>query len=324
MRRQSIRKRQDVSRRTFIQTVGTAALATASAPVIFDPRFAHAAPTPTSAAETVVGEFYQSLSENQISQICLPFEDNVRRRINANWHITEPLIGSDFYSKKQQTLINQIVKNVTSESGYERLLKQMDDDDGGIDSYSVAVFGKPGEGKFQWELTGRHLTLRADGDSVDRAAFGGPVVYGHGESDPKQNLFYYQTQQANEVFRALDAEQAKQALVQTAPRETDVQLQGDKGSFPGIAVSQLSDDQKQLVESTIKVLLDPYRPEDVEEVMSILKATGGADSLRMAFYQQEDLNEDKEWDIWRVEGPAFVWHFRGAPHVHAYINIGQV
>jgi hypothetical protein len=22
-----------------------------------------------------------------------------------------------------------------------------------------------------------------------------------------------------------------------------------------------------------------------------------------------------------VEGPSFVWHFRGAPHVHAYINI---
>ncbi len=41
----------------------------------------------------------------------------------------------------------------------------------------------------------------------------------------------------------------------------------------------------------------------------------------MAFYQDDDLNNDKQWDIWRVEGPAFVWHFRGAPHVHAYVNI---
>jgi hypothetical protein len=27
------------------------------------------------------------------------------------------------------------------------------------------------------------------------------------------------------------------------------------------------------------------------------------------------------WDIWRIEGPAFVCHFRGAPHVHAYLHV---
>ena len=40
-------------------------------------------------------------------------------------------------------------------------------------------------GKFQWMLTGRHTTMRADGDSVDKAAFGGPIVYGHGEENVK-------------------------------------------------------------------------------------------------------------------------------------------
>jgi len=47
----------------------------------------------------------------------------------------------------------------------------MHDDSGGIEDYSVAIFGTPGSDKFQWELTGRHLTLRADGNSVDKAAF---------------------------------------------------------------------------------------------------------------------------------------------------------
>ena len=42
------------------------------------------------------------------------------------------------------------------------------------------------------------------------------------------------------------------------------------------------------------------------------------DSDRM----QGDLKNDKVWDIWRIEGPTFVSHFRGAPHVHAYINVG--
>ena len=56
--------------------------------------------------------------------------------------------------------------------------------------------------------------------------------------------------------------------------------------------------------------------------MAILKQGGGLDQLRMAFYREGDLKGDQIWDIWRVEGPSFAWHFRGAPHVHAYINIG--
>ena len=78
------------------------------------------------------------------------------------------------------------------------------------------------------------------------------------------------------------------------------------------------------MESTLKVLLAPYREEDVDEIMAILKQGGGLDRLSMAFYQEGDLEEDKMWDIWRIEGPSLVWHFRGAPHVHAYINIGMV
>src|SRR5258707_9397246 len=111
-------------------------------------------------------------------------------------------------------------------------MKQMDHDSGGIGSYSVAMFGEPGGSVFEWELTGRHLTLRADGNTVDKAAFGGPIIYGHGEEDPKENLFLYQTKQVNEVFKALDANQAKQALIEKAPKEDAVALQGDGGQFP--------------------------------------------------------------------------------------------
>ncbi len=311
-------------RRSFVKTLGGAALAGAAAPVLFDPRLAHAAPTPTSPAETAVGRFYASLSADQKRAICLPFNHEARSRISANWHVTEALIGDDFYTNEQRAMIDQIVRNITTEDGYERLQRQMDDDDGGIDGYSVAVFGEPGAGKFQWEMTGRHLTMRADGNSVDKAAFGGPIVYGHGEENPKDNLFYFQTKKANDVFQALDPKQAEQALLKKAPQENAVQLQGNSGAFPGIGLNELSDDQKELVEATLKVLLAPYRSEDVEEVMAILKDNGGLDKLHMAFYQEEDLESDKVWDIWRIEGPALVWHFRGAPHVHAYINIGTV
>ncbi len=309
-----------LDRRAFVKTVGATAFAATAAPALFDPRFAHAAPTTTSAAETAVGQFYASLSEKQRAAICLPFDHEHRANISPNWHVNETTIRE--FTKEQQALTKEIVRKVTTEDGYERFLKQMEDDDGGIESYSVAVFGEPGSGKFQWEMTGRHLTLRADGDSVDKAAFGGPIVYGHGEEDIKQNLFYYQTEKANEVFQALDAKQAKKALLKKAPDETAVQLQGKGAAFPGISLKELTQDQRKLVRSTIRTIMAPYRQEDVEEVISIVRAHGGLNELHLAFYQERDLDDDKVWDIWRIEGPSLVCHFRGAPHVHAYINVG--
>lgn len=313
-----------VSRRTFLQRAGSTALAATAVPMLLAGKNLHAAPTAESAAETAVGRFYQTLTETQKKTIVLPFDNELRSRANANWHITKPKIDDDFYTKEQRALVEDIVRKVTSPDGFERLKTQTEEDSGGLGQYSVAVFGAPGTGKFEFELTGRHLTLRADGNSVDKTAFGGPMIYGHGEENVNENLYHYQTKQVNEVFKALDAKQAQAALLTKAPAEAAVSIQGAGGKFPGIAVKELSKDQQGLVEATLKVLLAPYRKEDVDEVFEILKATGGVEQLHFAFYQQEDLQDDKVWDIWRVEGPAFVWHFRGAPHVHAYINIGQV
>lgn len=283
---------------------------------------AFAAPSTSSGAETAVGRLYESLNDAQALKVCLPYNHKLQHRINANWRISQARISKDDFSLDQLKLVDDVIRGITSEDGYELFQRQMKADGGGIAGYSFAIFGEPGKGDFQWEMTGRHLTLRADGNSAPGAAFGGPIVYGHGVGNPSRNLFYHQTRQANEVFKALDPKQAKAALVEDSPSEDEVALQGKGGRFPGLAVSELSNDQKELVEKTLKVLLSPYRDEDVKEVMTILKEGGGLDSLHMSFYQDSDLLGDRIWDVWRVEGPSFVWHFRGDPHVHAYINIG--
>jgi hypothetical protein len=43
----------------------------------------------------------------------------------------------------------------------------------------------------------------------------------------------------------------------------------------------------------------------------------------LAFFQPGDIGNDKVWDNWRLEGPSFVWHFRGAPHVHVWANVAD-
>lgn len=311
----------DLDRRTFVKTVGVGALAASSLGLIS--RGAFAAPTRKSAAETASTKLYGTLTDAQRKAICLPWDSPSRIQANANWHITKPEVGQAFYTKEQQALVAEVFKGVTSEEGHERFQKQMDEDSGGFDFYSMAFFGTPEDEKFEWVLTGRHHTIRADGNCTEGLAFGGPMVYGHSEEDPAQNMFHYQTKAANEVFASLDTKQRERALLAQPPKETAVQMQGPKGSFPGIAASELSADQKELFEKVVKIVLAPYRKEDVDESMKIVEAGGGIDALRLAFYQQGDLKNDKVWDIWRVEGPTFVSHFRGAPHVHAYIHVGE-
>lgn len=311
----------EFTRRDFVKTVGAGAVAAGVTPLLAP--VATAAPTPKSKGESIVKKFYESLSADQKKEICFPFSHKLRTNLSANWLVTKKKIGDDFYSDAQRDLIDQIVKAVTSEDGYDRVKLQMKDDrPKGFHDYSVAVFGQPGTGKFEWEMTGRHLTMRCDGNSVANMAFGGPIVYGHGASNPRKNLFHYQTKQTNEVFKSLEGKQRKAALLEEAPAESRVPLQGKAGKFPGIAVGELTADQQQLVKKTLKTILAPYRKEDVDEAMDVLEKGGGVKTLHMAFYKQGDLGKDKVWDIWRVEGPTFVWHFRGAPHVHAYINIG--
>jgi Protein of unknown function (DUF3500) len=308
-----------VPRRRFLQATAAISAVPILVPMV------HGAPSRSSQAESVVAELYESFNENQKKEVCRSFGDPLRQTVNANWHVTKPLIGSDFYTKTQQGMIEKIVQSLTSDEGYRRLKQQMDEDDGGLDAYSIAIFGQPQQGEFEWVLTGRHLTLRADGDTVPKTAFGGGIVYGHGEeSSPEANLFYFQTKAVNEVFKSLDKDQRSRALItSTPPSETDIEIRGSSGKFAGIAASEFSRDQMELFRTSLATLLGPYRDEDSDEAMRIMESGGGLGELRLAFYQQEDLGNDSVWDIWRIEGPNSVIHFRGAPHVHAYIHIVQ-
>jgi hypothetical protein len=175
-----------LSRREFVRKLTGAAVAGSLLPLASSPRGALAGAA-KSTPETAVKRFYDSLDEKQKKVICFPFDHPLRTKINANWAITEPKIA-DFFNKEQQATLDEIVRGVLSPEGYEKMMKQMDDDDGGLDQYHVAVFGTPGSGAFEWELTGRHVTLRADGDSVANTAFGGPMIYGHGAGDSEKGL----------------------------------------------------------------------------------------------------------------------------------------
>jgi hypothetical protein len=322
------------SRRDFIKTVGAGALA-GTVPLIGRTAAAggpaQPGPSPSAAAETAVARFYKTLNPEQRKLICFPFDHQLRKRVGNNWAIVKPTI--DDMSSEQKALCQEIMKNLCSEDGYERFTKQMEDDAGGFENYHVAVFGEPGTDKpFEWVLTGRHDTLRADGNSVEGAAFGGPIFYGHAadghdneDSKHTNNVWWYQGEQANKIFRTLDDKQQAQALVEKAeadePKTT--RLKGDKLPETGLAIAGLDDQQKAMVSQLIEKMLSPFRAFDADEVRECLGANGGVDKLRLTFFKEGDIGNDGVWDIWKLEGPAFSWFFRGSPHVHTWLNVAR-
>ena len=323
----------ELTRRTFIKTA-VSGLAAAGAGGL--PLLAHAEPKSASPAnatsETLVTTLYQSLSDAQRQSVVFPFDHPLRSKVDNNWHITKQRVGKDF-TPDQQAMIREIFLKMHSPEYAERVMKQVEHDAGeqGFGACSIALFGQPGIGKFEFVLTGRHVTRRCDGDSVEGAAFGGPIFYGHAAlsdeeaADHPGNIYWYQAQRANEVFKMLDGKQRDLALLGNPRGEhgTDtVALTGKKSGLPGIPVRELSSDQKEHVHKVMSDLLAPFRKQDVDEAIKLIKANG-FDDLHMAFYKNLDIGNDGVWDVWQLEGPAMVWYFRGAPHVHTWVHIRQ-
>jgi hypothetical protein len=280
---------------------------------------------------------YESLTPGQREKICFPWDYQhaemglLRTRVDANWLITEQILESDFYTADQREIVRGIFHGIVHPEWHERYEKEQQDDSGGFGKHNaIAIFGTPGaDEKCEFVVTGRHMTLRCDGNAAEHVAFGGPIFYGHAASTFDEtamhpgNVFWPQAVEANKLYEALDEKQRKLALIAAAPYESDVGFKGREGKFEGIPVSELSSDQKERVQEVLRKLIEPYRQSDQDEVVACLKAQGGIDACSLAFFQDEDIGEDKVWDIWRLEGPSFVWHYRGAPHVHVWVNVAS-
>lgn len=324
----------NIDRRGFLATVGAAAIAGA-VPLWATPKL-EAAPTPDSTAEKLVKTLYEKLSDEQKKAVCFDWDYKdqrglLRTHVSNNWQITNKSVDSAFFSREQRDLIYEIFKGVFNPEWHTKLLKQLKDDSGGDFGHhqSIAIFGKPGSGKFQFVMTGRHMTIRADGDSEQRVALGGPIFHGHAASGFTEkvhhpdNIFWHQALLANKVYTILDGKQQDKALVSRRPAEAAVEFRGKDGTIPGLPIADMSKDQKAAVQTVLTSLLAPYRQEDRDKVMECLKKRGGLDKCSLAFYKEGDLGDDGEWDNWRLEGPAFVWYFRGTPHVHIWINVAE-
>ena len=324
---------RELSRRGFLQSSAHTAMA---ASTLTSTLWAEERNGSKGEPESNVGRLFDSLTVGQKKSVCFdwnyqdPQRGLLRTFIANNWNITRPEVNSEFYTLEQQALIRDIFEGIIQPDWHARFDKQLEDDSGGFGhDQSIAIFGDPHSNQFEFVLTGRHMTLRCDGNSAPHVAFGGPIFYGHAASDFDEdadhtgNVFWSQAMAANRVASMLSGRQREKALLPNSPEESAVEF-GVKGAErPGLPIEDLSSDQREAMEGVLTKLIEPYRQVDQREVRDCLKAQGGLDACHLAFYRDEDIGGDEVWDNWRLEGPAFVWYFRGSPHVHVWVNIAD-
>ncbi len=278
-------------------------------------------------AESLVFELYKSMGDDQRQKLVLPW--NTAARLGThNAPVGKSVIGEQ-YDKKQVEVLHKVFKSLCNgEEGYERLSRKKSfDASGDFESLGAVIYGEPTEGqKFSLVFAGHHITLRCDGDSEESTAFGGPLYYGHSPNGfSEKNVFHYQTKMVGEVFGSLNAEQTKAGVLPGKWQDgvASVKLPAKDAKLPGVAYTALSKDQQELTRKVMKELVSPYRKEDGDEVMEIVKANGGFEKLSLAFYQEGATTAKEPWTFWRLEGPGFVWSFRALPHVHTFVNISS-
>lgn len=318
-----------INRRVFLETT---AATVASSALLNRPLRAE---TPATSAETLVGRLYASFGDQQKKEVCFDWDHQDKKRgllrtyVANNWNVTRPEINDEFYSDEQRDLIEQVFKSIIHPDWHQRYYRQLEDDAGGFgEEQSIAIFGKPGDGKFEMVITGRHMTLRCDGNSADHVAFGGPIFYGHApqfneNANHTDNVFWHQAIAANGLYQMLDGRQQKQALVARTPREQAIAFRGAKSGMTGLAVREMSSDQREHLQKVLETLTEMYRQSDQDEALQCLREQGGLEACTLSFYSDKDIGGDGVWDNWRLEGPSFVWHYRGAPHVHVWVNVAD-
>jgi hypothetical protein len=321
------------SRRSFLRTAATGLAAATTAGRLWSPAGALAAPRPADTSETLAAQLHKSLTESQRAALCFDFDHPLREKVDNNWMITRKGIR-DVLNADQQDLVRQIFRHLHAPEFQDRAMEQIvhDSEGKGFEGgTSVALFGEPGSGRFEFVITGRHCTRRCDGDSVGGAAFGGPIFYGHQAgtkdqepSDHPGNVFWHQAKRVNEVFQALDGKQRAAALVDARSRgeqaSATVKLTGQKTGLPGIPLTELTRDQRGLVRTVLADLLAPFRKPDAEEALKLVEAQG-LENLSLAYFKPQDVGNDGVWDVWQIEGPQMLWYFRGEPHVHCWVHI---
>jgi hypothetical protein len=276
--------------------------------------------------DALAQRLFASLDAEQRAETCVSYDHPLRQYHNRGvmGGGRDILFG---FSRNQRKILTDLMYAGLSEDGRNRVPEEFFTRWSGVHALRVVICGDPVTPPYQVILTGNHLNLRLGGVSREGAAFGGPQVYGDQRGNERPglpgNVYRDQFLLAQRILRHLEAPARTLAMLDEAPVQTGIELQGRHGSFPGVPVSALASEDRALARDLVERVLATYPGNDVAYARTCLQANGGVDALFLSYYQHGEDGAISEGQVFRLEGPGCVMYFRGYPHVHAFINIAM-
>jgi hypothetical protein len=291
-------------------------------------RFALLPPSPSGTSGSpreLATRFVDSLSPEQSGRATVAFDHPLRQYHNRGvWGggLWATPLG---LSWGQRRIVADLVLAGLSPAGRQRVPDELFAKWPGVHAMRILVCGDPRD-RYQVVITGPHLNLRIGGDQ-DGVAFGGPQVYGdqrgHGDPSLVGNLYEPQFALANRLFRSLRSDEQRAAVVATSPIQTDLLLRGACEAISGVRIGALSRESRGLGRELVDAIFSTYPADDVAYAWRCLDENGGVGGMNIAFFRDSQARPDAGFRNFRLEGPSAVLHFRGAPHVHAFVHVAR-
>ncbi len=233
--------------------------------------------------------------------------------------------------REARGILVDLVHAGLSERGRARIPNQFFLSWPGVHATRVVVCGDPRTPPYQILVTGPHLNLRLGGRSREGVAFGGPQVYGdqrgNGEVGLPGNVYRYQLEAGQRLVASLTQGERRTVRRPKAPPQTAIEVQGRAGRFDGLAVADLAVESRRLARALVGGILESYAEEDAAYAWECIEHNGGVDALHLADYDVDHQGGRRAGEgpsqIIRLEGPAAVFHYRGEPHLHAFLNVAM-
>jgi hypothetical protein len=283
----------------------------------------------SASMDELAAEIHADLSPAARAQACFNYDHPLRQVHNRGLWLGGLTVNAATLSWNARRALTTLLRAQLSAVGFERLLSQFPTSFSGVNFLQLLLFGTPGHGPWQLLLSGLHLNLRVGSPSHEGTAFGGPQVYGDQRGNDRPglpgNVFRYQMQGAHELITGLPPAYRRAIRVAQAPPQTCIAVQGPSGRFDGLPVADLPIQSRRQAQAIVSGILENYGVAGAAYATECLARNGGIDGLHFADYgvdfQGGRHAGDNPSQIFRLEGPGAVFHFRGEPHVHAFASV---
>jgi hypothetical protein len=293
-------------------------------------------------AADVLRALAASLTPRQRELVVFPADHPSRQITNTIAVLDRPHLGT-LLSPSQRALVQRLYESMLSESGREAFAATLAVE-GRLDGAVLAIYGEPERSDAHAVIMGGHLMLRTAGEAADGAPFGGGCAYGqqvgNGRWRVAGNAFAAHGDAANRFTASLAPEEKARALLPTPPHELVLQVQGAGGRFPGVRIGSVSEAAQREAERLLDTVLATWPEAQRSRARACVDANGGMSALHFACYEDRGFYADMQsyaslpagerarrgepyWQVWRLEGPGAIVHFKGHPHVHAYVQVAR-